>query len=102
MTDRQSETRTTMPSPKILERYEDLRQQALRRVDPVHRGSGLALFVRKGMMSWMEACSRCLAGVATKPEIQPGVDQVSPVQASRELVSILANMALITRLETVR
>jgi hypothetical protein len=102
MTNKQSEIPTTAAQQRILERYEDLRRQALCTADPVHRGSGLVMFIRQGMKTWMEAWSRCMPGVATNPQMQTSVDQVSAIEGSRELVSILASMALRSRWEARR
>lgn len=99
MTDRHLETTTTAADPTILARYEDLRRQALHPADPAHRGSGLVLFVRQGMKSWMETWSRCIPSIPAKPRIKTGLEQASPIQGSRELVAILASMALGSRQE---
>lgn len=94
MTTTQSESPARVADPAILACYEDLRRQALHPADPVHRESGLALFVRYGMKSWMEAWSRRIPSVAAKPQIKTSLEQVCPLQDSLELVSILASMAL--------
>lgn len=95
----QSEIPISIAAPAILAGYEELRRQALHKADPMHRGAGLALFVRQGMRSWMQAWSRCRPSVPSKPQIKTSVEQVSPIQGSRELVSILASMALGSRQE---
>lgn len=102
MTPTQSEIPATAADSTILTRYEDLRRQALYSADPVHRGSGLVLFVRQGMKSWMEAWSRCIPSIPAEPQIKTGLEQASPIQGSRELVSILASMALGSRQEARR
>jgi hypothetical protein len=94
MTNRQPQTTTAAADPTILARYEDLRRQALQMADPASRGSGLVMFVRQGMKNWMEAWSQCMPSVPTRPMIKARLDQVPPVQWSREVVSILASMAL--------
>jgi hypothetical protein len=43
--------------------YESLRSQVLNRQgDFSERGLGLTLFIRRGMLAWMEVCHRCTAG----------------------------------------
>jgi hypothetical protein len=78
----------------IVSRYEELRRQALGAADEAGRGSGLALFVRQGMKSWMQAWSQgVIGGPATSPT-KTGPEEVSPMQLNREVVMILASMAL--------
>jgi hypothetical protein len=70
--------------------YEELRRQLLNG----QRGSGLALFMRRGMREWMNACSLCLAPSPTK-EFTAAPDQaVLPQSARTEVVLILAGMLL--------
>lgn len=102
MTTTRSENPAAVAAPAILACYEDLRRQALDPADLVHRGSGLALFVRQGMKNWMEALSRHIPSVPAKPRIKTGLEQASPLRDSRELVSILASMALGSRQEARR
>jgi len=99
MTTTPSEIPATAADPTILARYEDLRRQALHPADPVHRGSGLVLFVQHGMKNWMEAWSQRNPRVPNKLQITAGLEQVLPIQGSRELISILAGMALGSRQE---
>jgi hypothetical protein len=70
--------------------YEELRRQILNG----QRGPGLALFMRRGMREWMNACSLCLAPSPTK-ESAAALDQaVLPQGARTEIVLILAGMLL--------
>jgi len=102
MTTTQSKSPATVADPAILACYEDLREEALHPAGPLHRGAGLALFVRHGMKNWMEAWSARIPSMPAKPEIKPGLEQFPPVRGSRELVSILASMALGSRQEARR
>jgi len=86
----------------IVSRYEGLRRQALGSVDETGRGSGLALFVRQGMTSWMQAWSQCvICGPATS-QAKTGSEEVSSMQLNREAVMILASMALSGRFREAR
>jgi len=102
MTSWQTKATTSAGDPPLVVRYEELRQQALRTAGDVSRGSGLALFVRQGMKSWMEAWSRCTAAVSTKGQINTGLEEVFSTPPSREVVMILASMALANRQEAKR
>jgi hypothetical protein len=74
----------------LIAAYEELRRQILNG----QRGSGLALFMRRGMWEWMNACSLCLAPSPSK-EFTVAPDQaVLPQGARTEVVLILAGMLL--------
>lgn len=71
--------------------YEILRQEALD--VNAHRGHGLALFLSRGMMAWLEA----LAAVRPRRpiphrEVECSADVLPPLQP--DLTSLLANMVL--------
>jgi hypothetical protein len=69
--------------------YEDLRRQALQTSS---RGHGLALFLTRGMMAWLEA----LTALASRPIAQSAspesIDLPSVVRP--DLTTLLANMVL--------
>jgi hypothetical protein len=69
--------------------YEDLRRQAL---ETSPRGHGLALFLSRGMMAWLEA----LTALASRPNVQStqseAVDLPSVIRP--DLTTLLANMVL--------
>jgi hypothetical protein len=74
----------------LIAAYEELRRQIMNG----QRGPGLALFMRRGMREWMNACSLCLAPSPTK-EFTAAPDQaVLPQGARTEIVLILAGMLL--------
>jgi len=74
----------------LIAAYEELRRQILNG----QRGPGLALFMRRGMREWMNACSLCLAPSPTR-EFTAAPDQaVLPQGARTEVVLILAGMLL--------
>jgi hypothetical protein len=51
------------------------------------------------MKNWMEAWSQRNPSVPNKLQITAGLEQVLPIQGSRELISILAGMTLGSRQE---
>lgn len=75
-------------------RYEDLRQGVLE--GRAAQGPlGLALFLREGMRAWMDAWLSCPASLEARPETPSAPAEPEPlVSAPRELVEILAGMAL--------
>jgi hypothetical protein len=74
--------------------YEGLRRQALGAREEGGRGLGLALLVRQGMKSWMQAWSQCVTRRPAVSTTKTGLEGVSPIQSRREVVVILASMAL--------
>lgn len=70
--------------------YEDLRREALQTSS--RRGHGLALFLSRGMMAWLEA----LAALESRPLMQrtpqESVDFTSVLRP--DLTTLLANMVL--------
>jgi hypothetical protein len=86
----------------IVSRYEGLRRHVLGLADETDRGSGLALFVRQGMTSWMQAWSQCGIPGAAISQIKNGPEKVSSMQLNREAVMILASMALSGRCQEAR
>ena len=74
----------------LIAAYEELRRQILNG----QRGPGLALFMRRGMREWMNACSLCLAPCPTKEFTTAPDHAVLPRSARTEVVLILAGMLL--------
>jgi hypothetical protein len=54
---------------------------------------GLALFLRRGMTAWMQACSEC-AVVETEPCSLSGTQETIPVEMRSQLTTLLAGMIL--------
>jgi len=73
----------------LIAAYEELRRQILNG----QQGPGLALFMRRGMREWMNACSLCLAPSPTK-EFSAANEAVLPQDARTDMVLILAGMLL--------
>ena len=74
----------------LIAAYEELRRQLLNG----QRGPGLALFMRRGMREWMNACSLCVAPSPTKEFTAAPDEAVLPQGAHTEIVLILAGMLL--------
>jgi hypothetical protein len=74
----------------LIAAYEELRRQIVNG----QRGPGLALFMRRGMREWMNACSLCLAPSPTKEFSAAPDEAVLPQDARTDMVLILAGMLL--------
>jgi len=74
----------------LIAAYEELRRQVMNG----QRGPGLALFMRRGMREWMNACSLCLAPSPTKEFTAAPDEAVLPQGTRTEVVLILAGMLL--------
>jgi hypothetical protein len=79
----------------FVERYEQLRLEAIGRGSFSGSGQGLALVVRKGLTVWMEAWSRCISPINTIPHRQSSASDIKSVPGMQtELVRLLATMTL--------
>jgi hypothetical protein len=86
----------------IVRGYEGLRRAALGSVWGTGRESGLALFVRQGMTSWMQAWSKWEMREAAVSQIKKGPERDPLTPLNREAVMILASMALSGRCDETR
>ena len=77
----------------VLLQYESLRLQALNREDLFsERSLGLALFIRRGMLAWIEVCHRCIPANSN-----PQKRLETPVFAyatTPEMIKVMANITL--------
>jgi hypothetical protein len=73
--------------------YEQLRQDAMRQSISGGRGLGLALFLRSGMTSWMQAWSEC-ASFETETHSPSDGNETIPVDLRSQVTSLLAGMIL--------
>lgn len=79
----------------FVDRYEELRLEAMGRGSFSGSGQGLALVLRKGLTAWMDAWSRCVpSGNTIAPRQEPAAGVESDPGMQTELVRILAAMAL--------
>lgn len=86
----------------IVRCYEGLRRRALGLADETGRESGLALFVRQGMTSWMQAWSKWGMREAAVSQTPKGPEGDPLIALNREAVMILASMALNGRCDEAR
>ena len=87
-----ADTQLTADSAALLSSYEQIRGEALRRAGGSSRGSGLALFVRRGMAAWLTACAPLVRPLEV-PRRKPTEGRVPP-DLRTEVAMILAEMAL--------
>jgi hypothetical protein len=73
--------------------YESLRSQALNEQETFsERSLGLALFIRQGMLAWIEVCYRCIpANSKLDKQLQT---PVFAYQATSEMIKVMANITL--------
>lgn len=85
---------TTVESDdNALLQYESLRSQALdKQATFSERSLGLALFIRQGMLAWIEVCYRCMQA-NSKPDKRPEKPVVA-YQATSEMIRVMANITL--------
>jgi hypothetical protein len=91
----------------LIARYEALRRQALGGIGM--QSQGMALFVRHGMVAWMQAWSQCAVPLASPaPAPSPPADcqglcpvQLLPVQLHADVATLLASMVLFIRQEAI-
>jgi len=75
--------------------YEELRQEALYTVKYCRRSQGLALFIRKGMIAWIEAWTNCTSSLLpVKKEEGDHLERNLPLGLHTEVAILLSNMAL--------
>lgn len=73
--------------------YESLRLQVLNRhKDFSERGLGLALFVRRGMLAWVEACQRFMPVSSNRQKLTE--TPVFAIGVTSEMVKVMANITL--------
>ena len=73
--------------------YESLRLQALNRQEIFsERSLGLALFIRQGMLAWIEVCHRCMPA-DSKPEKRRQTP-VFAYETTSEMIKVMANITL--------
>jgi hypothetical protein len=81
------------------EGYEELRKQALGTRAKSQGGLGLALLMRQGMKSWMDAWPLRAPEVSLRPLPESSREEIVPLDLRTEMVMILTGMALSARQE---
>ena len=69
--------------------YEEMRRQAL-----IGHGTGLAVFIRRGMREWMHACSGWTSPLPAEAFAHTEAESVIPQGLQTEIILILAGMLL--------
>jgi hypothetical protein len=73
--------------------YESLRLGVINRQGMFSKRSmGLTLFIRKGMVAWIEACQRCIPVEAKRQK--RSVTQTLAYETTSELIKVMANITL--------
>jgi hypothetical protein len=73
--------------------YEAMRSQALNRKEIFYeRSLGLTLFIRQGMLAWIDVCHRCISA-DSKPERRPETP-VFKYGTTSEMIKVMANITL--------
>lgn len=82
-----------LPAPMLITAYECLRNAA---TEPSARGGlqGLAVLARKGMAGWIHACTAAAASPRDLPPPALVTATLMPPNVQREVVDVLAAMAL--------
>lgn len=81
----------------LVERYEQLRAQALGRWTGSASRLGLTLFLRQGMPAWLDAWSRYTTSEGTdtaRTQDKGDTDALLPPEGQNEVAMVLAGMAL--------
>jgi hypothetical protein len=78
------------PSPELVDRYEELRHQAL---GEAGRGLGMVVFLRDGMKAWMDAWMNETL-LIREPSLRPAASISVPQGVRDEAILVLAEMAL--------
>jgi len=74
--------------------YESMRSQVLKKEDVFSAQSlGLALFIRQGMLAWIETCHQCIPAANSILDKQPETP-VLPYETKSEMIKVMANITL--------
>jgi hypothetical protein len=84
---------TGMNQRSALSQYESLRKQVLARSGLFTECSlGLALFIRRGMLAWIEITHRC---ISVTPNLEKCAEQpVFANETTSEMIKVMANITL--------
>lgn len=85
------------PDDSTLLHYESLRSQVLDKQKNFSE-RGLALFIRRGMLAWMEVCHRCMSADLNRQKRM--VTPVFAYSVTSEIVKVMANITLFNLEET--
>jgi hypothetical protein len=91
MTAPTSDAPITVDTGVLVSSYEEIRREIMHSAGRVRRGSGLALFVGRGMAAWLTACTPVARTLDVRKSI--AADRV-PADLRTEVALVLAEMAL--------
>jgi hypothetical protein len=78
----------------LLLQYESLRLQVTREEERFSaRTLGLVLFIRHGMLAWMEMCNQCIVAEDAILDRQPESPAL-PYETRSEMIKVMANITL--------
>jgi hypothetical protein len=80
----------------LVDRYEELRGQALGQSVGGGPGLGLALFIRRGMAAWMGAWSNCTPQIDRRSAPDPPADRAFPMDVRSQVARVLVEMVMNT------
>jgi len=83
-----------MDKDVLINRYEQLRSQALGKLFASNQGLGLALFMRKGMVSWAKAWTECTPKVKAPSTHNPDIDTLFSENINSQITMVLTNMIM--------
>lgn len=81
------------PEDSTLLQYEALRSRVLNKPAILNqRGLGLALFIRQGMLAWIEICHRCIPANANTEKWMKA--PALAYETTSEMIKVMANITL--------
>ena len=78
----------------MINRYEQLRKQALGESFPDGQGLGLAMFMRKGTSAWIQAWSEHTAKAKTVNTQSLNAGKLVPENTTGQITTVLTNMIM--------
>ena len=83
-----------MDKDVVIDRYEQLRNQALGKLFISGQGLGLALFMRKGMVAWTQAWVEHTPKIKSVSSFNPDIKNSFPDNINRQVTIALTNMIM--------
>jgi hypothetical protein len=81
-------------APGLVEQYEQLRREAIGHTGQGGEGLGLALFLRRGMLAWMQAWAHCADHGASSARASSTTAAAVPLDLRTQVVTLLADLIL--------
>jgi hypothetical protein len=83
-----------MDKDVLINRFERLRSQALGKLFTSAQGLGLALFMRKGMVSWAKAWTECTQKIKAPSTHNPDIKNHFSENINGQITMVLTNMIM--------